>query len=345
MKYANFLLAMHILYWATLPVATLLWILFKYMDEVEDLVPFTGRHRVNAVSSEWVMSVGDATIRGVLADHNYLYMTPGDPRGELVRSAFNRLLVANGLEDKLDWNLILLDVNMPHVYGTPQGEVVVCAGMLPIVHDEAGVAQILSHEIAHIVLGHHVEMYSKQGFYPSILRAVSSTFRSLGFKNESWLWRYSARSLSELSHSYVCESEADELGVKFMANANYNVKNVPPKVDEMYRLAAGRGPYFRVHPAHDSKEQELKKYCDRFLNTEDAKELQGHFRRKTQREQEAEQRAAMDPEAEIDEGDMPGEVAEPLDIESVLRSATSQEIAPGEYSDEDFPVQSGGDES
>jgi metalloendopeptidase OMA1, mitochondrial len=256
-RHGFILLLFHFVYWVTLPLATCLWLVYNYTEEVRDFVPFTGRPRINAINPEWIMTVAEATTKGVVADHGYDYVPDDDPRNLLVQRIFARILMASGLEDKLDWSIVLLDANMPHVYGNPNGQLILCAGMLPVALTEDGIAHLLSHEIAHIILGHHVETWGNQQFWPTVLRALT---KMPAVDHESFIWRYAARRNSESMHSWLSESEADELGMQLMARACFSPSIVPALSDRLYRLSAERGPYFDVHPVHDSKQEELQKY-------------------------------------------------------------------------------------
>lgn len=251
------MLIYHLLYVLTLPVATVLLVLREYLQDVADFAPFTARPRLNAISPEWVMSVGDAMCKGIIADHGYDYVADDDPRALLVQRIFARILMANGLEDKLDWSISMLDVNMPHVYAAPTGRIVVCAGMLPVAASEDGIAHLLSHEIAHVILGHHTESMGEALFWPMVLRWLSS---SGTHNHESFLWRYASRKIAATPFGWLCESEADELGLQLMSRACFSPSMVPAFSDRLYRMAAERGPYFNAHPIHDSKQEELQKY-------------------------------------------------------------------------------------
>jgi len=81
--------------------------------------------------------------------------------------------------------------------------IVVSRGLLDVLPDEASLAMVLAHELAHIVLGHNQE--SKFGFSDRLLFSDESTYRNLGFR-----------------HSPKQEGEADQKAMDLLKNSPYS---------------------------------------------------------------------------------------------------------------------------
>ncbi len=83
--------------------------------------------------------------------------------------------------------------------------IVLSRGLIDVLPDEASLAMVLAHELAHIVLGHRLD--TKWSFYDRMLFSDEVTFRRLGFRREP--------------HE---EAEADKKAMEFLANSPYKDK-------------------------------------------------------------------------------------------------------------------------
>jgi hypothetical protein len=83
--------------------------------------------------------------------------------------------------------------------------IVVSRGLIDVLPDEASLAMVLSHELAHIVLGHNLG--SKYAFNDRMLFSDESTYQNLGFK-----------------HVPQEEEAADKKALDLLKNSPYNQK-------------------------------------------------------------------------------------------------------------------------
>ena len=149
--------------------------------------------------------------------------------GTNLANAVVNYLNANGMQDDVQnyqWTFNLVADNQANAWCMPGGLIVVYEGLLPITQDEASLAIVLGHEIAHAVARHSAEQMSTQikqqygiqgvGALASVLGVGTNTI-SLGQAMAS-----AGLNLANLKYSRNHESEADYMGLIFAAMAGYN---------------------------------------------------------------------------------------------------------------------------
>lgn len=149
--------------------------------------------------------------------------------GQNLANAVVSYLNANGMQNDVQnykWQFNLVADKQANAWCMPGGLIVVYEGLLPITQDEASLAIVLGHEIAHAVARHSAEQMSTQikqqygvqgaGALASILGVGSNTV-AVGQAVVS-----SGINLFNLKYSRSHESEADYMGLIFAAMAGYN---------------------------------------------------------------------------------------------------------------------------
>lgn len=149
--------------------------------------------------------------------------------GQNLANAVVSYLNANGMQNDVQnykWQFNLVADKQANAWCMPGGLIVVYEGLLPITQNEASLAIVLGHEIAHAVARHSAEQMSTQikqqygiqgvGALASVLGVGTNTI-SLGQAMAS-----AGLNLANLKYSRNHESEADYMGLIFAAMAGYN---------------------------------------------------------------------------------------------------------------------------
>ena len=151
----------------------------------------------------------------------------------------------------------------------PGGKVVFYTGILPYTKDEAGLAVVMGHEIAHAIARHGNERMSQSmlvelgGTTLSALTAEQSkTAQSL------FLSAYGVGStLGTLAYSRKHESEADKMGLVFMAMAGYDPREAPEFWKRMAKSGGQKPPEFlSTHPSDQTRINDLNNYMPKALS-------------------------------------------------------------------------------
>src|SRR5262249_18011508 len=141
----------------------------------------------------------------------------------------------------------------------PGGKVGVYTGILPITKDESGLATVLGHEIAHAVARHGAERMSEAMLMQTGSAALGAAVSNTDARVQAAT--YIAYGLGtklglELPHSRAQESEADHIGLIYMARAGYDPKGAVAfwqRFAEFNKQQGGDTPAFlRTHPTDDT---------------------------------------------------------------------------------------------
>jgi predicted Zn-dependent protease len=146
----------------------------------------------------------------------------------------------------------------------PGGKVVVYSGILPLTKDENGLGVVLGHEIAHAVANHGGERMSQALLVEmgglTLDAALSQKPKQT---NDLFLAAYGlgAQVGVLLPYSRVQESEADHLGLIFMAMAGYDPHGAVGFWERMIALQHGKAPpeFLSDHPADARRIENIKK--------------------------------------------------------------------------------------
>ncbi len=234
-------------------------------------VPITGRRQVNLLPESIMTEMSLASYNDFLKTNTPV--PSSDPKarqveiiGRKISHAVGKYMRKNDMAKRLknfSWEFNLVDDNTPNAWCMPGGKVVVYTGILPFTKDDEGLACVMGHEIAHAVARHGNERMSQQ---------LMVTFGAIGLDvalrekpeqtKEIFNMAYGLGStLGTLAYSRSHESEADKMGMIFMAMAGYD----PSKsIGFWERMATGGGTstpeFLSTHPSHKTRIADLKAF-------------------------------------------------------------------------------------
>lgn len=174
----------------------------------------------------------------------------------------------NGYKDRVKgykWEFNLVESKEINAWCLPGGKVVVYSGLLPVTRDETGLAFVIGHEIAHAVARHGNERMSQVLLaqtggivLESALSTQSNETRQLLMEAYGAGAEYGVILPFSRSH----ESEADKLGMIFMAMAGYDPAQAPEVWERMIKINAGTKPpeILSTHPADERRVKEIRNF-------------------------------------------------------------------------------------
>jgi metalloendopeptidase OMA1, mitochondrial len=184
----------------------------------------------------------------------------------LVQRVGKRIAAVSSLTNA-QWEFVVFDSKEANAFCLPGGKVGVYTGILPITKDEAGLATVIGHEVAHAAARHGAERLSNQMLLQTggqvLGTAVSATDpRWAGVA--STVYGLGANVGYALPHSRSQESEADHIGLLYMARAGYDPEAAVgfwQRFAEFNKNSGGGTPWFlRTHPLDETRIQKLKEW-------------------------------------------------------------------------------------
>ncbi len=192
--------------------------------------------------------------------------------GVKIQNAVERYFAEQGMSNALDgyeWEFNLVNEDIINAWCMPGGKVVFYTGIMPICRDEAGIAVVMGHEVAHAIAKHGNERMSQQMVVQLGGMALS---KALQEKSETTQQIYmTAFGLGSqvgimLPFSRLHESEADEMGLIFMAMAGYDPNHAVSFWQRMADLGGQKPPEFlSTHPSDETRIKDLKKLLPKAL--------------------------------------------------------------------------------
>lgn len=188
--------------------------------------PVTGRPQLVFIPKSMEMSLGEQSYADVIskstASQNAAWVQAVQRTGERIASVAN----APGFQ----WEFRLLASPTQNAFCLPGGKVAIYEGIVPLCENEAGLAVVMSHEIAHALARHGAERMSQQagvqGAGAVLGWAMSETTpmtRDLAMRAFGTGTQYGIL----LPYSRHHESEADAIGIELMAKAGYDPSEAP----------------------------------------------------------------------------------------------------------------------
>tara|TARA_B100000676_G_scaffold304593_1_gene357154 strand:- start:527 stop:1543 length:1017 start_codon:yes stop_codon:yes gene_type:complete len=224
-------------------------------------VPETGRTQFNLVSGKWERSMGRQAFNRIKAKQSF---SEDQEAAAMVQRVGRRIAAVAPLEGA-QWEFALFNNSEANAFCLPGGKVGVYTGILRITQNEAGLATVLAHEVAHAAAHHSAERVSRMIAIQGAGIALVNSFGNLSGSSRTMLyaaWGIGTTVGSELPHSRRQELEADEIGLLYMARAGYDPEEA---VRFWERFAAhnkskGRNmPWFlRTHPLDVQRIERLK---------------------------------------------------------------------------------------
>ncbi|QCR21200.1 M48 family metallopeptidase [Pontibacter sp. SGAir0037] len=239
-------------------------------------VPITGRRQFNLVSDAEMQQQSYAAYQQVISESKLSRDAQATAMvkrvGQRVQKAVEQYMAQNNLSNELkgyQWEFNLIEDDQINAWAMAGGKTAVYTGILPIAQNETGLAVVMGHEIAHAIAKHSNERASQQlaqQFGGATLSALAGS--QPGTTQNLMMAVYGVGSqLGLLKYGRNQESEADHLGLIFMAMAGYNPQAAVPFWQRMEQQAGGAGTpeFLSTHPSSGTRQKDLQQWMPEAL--------------------------------------------------------------------------------
>ncbi len=233
--------------------------------------PFTGKTQFNTVSNEQIFPVAFQQYDQFLKENKVISGT-AEARmvttvGGKIRAAAEKYLNANGRTGYLngyEWEYHLIQDPSLNAWCMPGGKIVVYSGILPVTKNEAGLATVMGHEVAHALLNHGAQRMTAsqaQSLGAALLGAATANETQAAQDLYMQVYGVGTQVGGMLPFSRNHESEADKYGLILMAIAGYNPDESLAFWQRMSAKAGGGAPpeLLSTHPSDATRMANLKK--------------------------------------------------------------------------------------
>lgn len=220
-------------------------------------VPLTGRSQLLLLPESEEMRMGLQSYQEILKKEK---ISPDPARNELVRRVGQRIAVATGKTD-FQWEFKVIESPQVNAFCLPGGKVAVYTGILPVTRDETGLAAVMGHEVAHAIARHGGERVSQGLLLQLGLATVSAAMSNKDpqtVQTVTGLLGAGATLGIILPFSRQHESEADHLGLLYMAKAGYDPRGAREFWGRMAEASRGKPKPLEFLSTHPSDEMRIR---------------------------------------------------------------------------------------
>jgi predicted Zn-dependent protease len=233
-------------------------------------VPITGRKQLSLVPDDQIMAMAATQYDTVLMTNQ---LSTNEEQTAMVKRCGARIQKAVEAyfqsKDQMaqlagyEWEFNLIESDEVNAWCMPGGKVAFYTGILPICQDEAGIAVVMGHEVAHAVAKHGNERMSQAMLaqYGSVALDAALAKNSEGTKQmAATAFGIGATYGALMPFGRKQESEADHLGLIFMAMAGYDPSTAVPFWERMAANSQGGKPpeILSTHPSDESRIANLR---------------------------------------------------------------------------------------
>lgn len=241
-------------------------------------VPVTGRRQLSLVSNSEIIAESAAQYKQVLSESK---LGTDAQQVEMVKRVGNKIKVAvesymqaKGLASQLEgfnWEFnVIQDDKTVNAWCMPGGKVAFYTAILPICKDEDGVAVVMGHEVAHAIANHGRERMSQSMLQNGLLTSLGAAMGQNPSQTSQLLLQAvgAGTNIGLLKFSRDDESEADHIGLIFLAMAGYDPTTAPKFWERMSALSGGQQPpeFLSTHPSHETRIRDLQGWIPEALS-------------------------------------------------------------------------------
>ena len=253
---------------ALIPICLALVVMgFKYCTAEKAVNPLTGKVARVGLSSEQEEVLGFQTYQEVLSQSEVV--TSGAEYEIVLRVAKRLARVTGDAADDFKWHVSLVRDPQANAFCLPGGKIVIFTGILEQTRSEAALAAVMGHEMAHAVARHGSQRLLRTSLAQTFLAGASMSMGNMEPEQRQALMAALGAGAQYgilLPFSRDHETEADQLGLLYMARAGYDPRESIVFWERMAAAGGAQAPaYMSTHPSHEQRIRDLAAFMPRAL--------------------------------------------------------------------------------
>jgi predicted Zn-dependent protease len=252
-----------------LPIGmAVLFIAYQYFTSQKFVNPETGRKSHIGMTVEQESALGLQSYQQVLSQSQTIN---SGPELDTVRRVVRRLIGATRDEGKgFDWQVSLVQSDQINAFCLPGGKIVVYTGILPVANSEPSLATVLGHEMAHATSHHGAARVFDQNLTQTAMAGVAGSLSDMDYEKQRTImaaFGAGAQYGVLMPFSRRDESEADHIGLIYMARAGYDPHGAIAFWQRMEQMSGAQPPQFLSdHPSHGVRIQQLENWMPQAMD-------------------------------------------------------------------------------
>jgi len=242
-------------------VLAVIVVAYTYFSSEEQDVPVTGRSQRVAMSDEEQQALGLQVYEQTLTEEGEAVVTSGAQFERVARVARRISDVGDADKPAFDWDVSVVRRDEANAFCLPGGKIVVFTGLLDVARTDAQLATVIGHEVAHAVAEHGAERIFREQLTQRAVVAASGAFADdpQRFQQVASLLGAGAQVGVSLPWGRKQESEADHIGLIYMARAGYDPEASITFWRAMSKAGGAQPPeYLSTHPSGETRIRQLR---------------------------------------------------------------------------------------
>ncbi|MEE8272003.1 MAG: M48 family metalloprotease [Alphaproteobacteria bacterium] len=244
--------------------------------------PASGRQQLSLLSPQDEVAIGAREFPKLVDEFGGVY---DDPRLAAYVDRVGQSVAAVTGPPGTAYSFTVLDSDLPNAFALPGGYVAVTRGLLALVNDEAELAGVLAHEVAHVTARHTAERYSRSTLAQLGVGVLGAATGS----SELAELAGTGAQIYLLGYSRDQESEADAIGIRYLAAAGYDAYAMASFLDQLDRYGqvtalmegqpadGGRPDFLSTHPQTADRTRQAMALARRSAGPQSIRDRDGYL--------------------------------------------------------------------
>ncbi|MBA2480191.1 MAG: M48 family metallopeptidase [Planctomycetes bacterium] len=247
--------------------------LYQFVISPKYTNPETGRTAHLGLTTQQESALGMQSFQQVISQSD---VVSSGPEAEQVRRVAARLAAVTGPYAKdFEWQVAVVRDPQVNAFCLPGGKICVYTGILAVTKTDAGLATVMGHEMAHATSHHGAERMFKQNMTQTAMMGVQGSMGGMDYQQQQMvmgLLGAGAKFGVLLPFSRDHESEADKVGLMYMARAGYDPRESVNFWKRMAESSQGKQQpeFMSTHPVHETRIRQLEAWIPEVMDEYEA---------------------------------------------------------------------------